>query len=220
MKVNKKRKALVKCEERQNSDGLWLKSYFIDSKDSEFDYIQCMTRSYTLWTNMLKRIDNRGPKSYDGCISLFKDYQHFANWCNNEHGFRNSDGIVYWTLDKDLMLVGNKTYSPENCCFIPRALNSAITFKTGVRSLPIGVYSAPSGNYISLHGNKGESIYLGTFETPLQAHQAWQHYRINFLENFIDYPNLGSKAKIGICHQIDKILSDSFKNRITERGLK
>ena len=43
-------------------------------------------------------------------------------------------------LDKDILIKGNKIYSPQTCCFVPENLNSLITKNDSIRNnLPIGV---------------------------------------------------------------------------------
>ncbi|AMR57359.1 putative restriction endonuclease [Pseudomonas phage vB_PsyM_KIL3b] len=86
-------------------------------------------------------------------------------------------------LDKDLLVQGNKVYSPETCVFVPAWLNSLLTDSEAKRGdLPLGVsrksldskmvnpHSVP---YLS-HVNGCTPRYRGAFKTSSEAHKAWQ----------------------------------------------
>lgn len=210
------RLSINNCKDVKDSNGLWIKTYHSNDIDTDYDYVQCVTRSYGLWRNLMRRLGPKGPTAYDGCISTFKDYQHFTEWCNSEHGYLFKDENRHWCLDKDLMGIGNRFYSPEMCCFIPTTLNSFLTFKREDKGLPIGVHRTRSNRYNVLHG--GNNVYLGNFSCPFEAHKVWQLQRAKLLEEFIDYPNLGIKAKIGLGYQIDSILTDIARGRQTIRS--
>lgn len=48
--------------------------------------------------------------------------------------------MVGWALDKDILVKGNKIYSPETCCFVPQEINNLFTKRKSCRgTLPIGV---------------------------------------------------------------------------------
>tara|TARA_R110000851_G_C12901060_1_gene548182 strand:+ start:173 stop:808 length:636 start_codon:yes stop_codon:yes gene_type:complete len=87
------------------------------------DGIQYMCPYYTKWCGMIKRCysvnyQSKHP-SYRGCevcgdwllFSNFRKWMKSQDWNNKE-------------LDKDLLIRGNKTYSPDACVFISQALNS------------------------------------------------------------------------------------------------
>ena len=42
------------------------------------------------------------------------------------------ENLYGWELDKDILEKGNKTYSPETCCFVPRVINSL--YKTNYKN--------------------------------------------------------------------------------------
>ena len=45
-----------------------------------------------------------------------------------------------WQLDKDILIKGNKIYSPDTCCFVPSEINNLFVGCNKSRgSLPIGV---------------------------------------------------------------------------------
>ena len=81
-------------------------------------------------------------------------------------------------LDKDIIVPGNKLYSPETCAFVLNATNSFVTASDASRGeLPIGVdLHKPTGKYRAQCGNPstGEQKTLGYHSTPEQAHEAWR----------------------------------------------
>lgn len=133
--------------------------------------------SYNTWQNMLQRC--YCPKrqiqkpTYVGCTvsEQWHDFQDFAEWYEN-HPY---SGLGY-QLDKDLLTSNNKVYSPDNCCFIPQELNSLITDNGATRGKnPQGVsWHKHHGKYIVHVSMNGKHIYLGLFDCPNEAHQAYK----------------------------------------------
>lgn len=84
-------------------------------------------------------------------------------------------------LDKDLLNPLSKTYSPSNCVYVSRTVNSFINeqVRNGGEYL-IGVsYQARNGDckYLASCRHpliKKRQTYLGKFKTELEAHKAWQ----------------------------------------------
>ena len=80
-------------------------------------------------------------------------------------------------LDKDMLVKGNKVYSPETCLFISGAINSFTTESAKSRGLwPLGVSLYKDGiSYVAACNNpftkKNEK--LGLYSDPEKAHQAW-----------------------------------------------
>ena len=99
------------------------------------------TKEYQTWKGMLERcysgITQVNQPSYVGCTvsENFKNFQYFAEWCNQQIGFGNKG----WQLDKDILFTGNKIYSEDNCVFVPQEVN--LLMRTGQRGLyPTGVH--------------------------------------------------------------------------------
>lgn len=85
-------------------------------------------------------------------------------------------------LDKDLRVLGSKTYSPETCCFVRREVNNLVV-KNDVRRglLPLGVYQKASKKNpyaAEVRVGAGSKKCLGSYATPLGAHRAWQQGKI------------------------------------------
>ena len=103
-------------------------------------------KEYVLWQSMLKRCfsekyQTRRP-TYKGCnvSDNFLNYSFFYDWCQKQIGFGKVDEKGrYWQLDKDLLFVGNKTYSETTCVFVPHEINSFFTDSGNTRGeYPVG----------------------------------------------------------------------------------
>ena len=137
--------------------------------------------AYCTWVNMLKRAYNRRyqvthPTYSD--VTVCKDWHSFrvfrAWWLDNyREGF---------SLDKDLLIPGNREYGPDACIYVPRWLNSFLNGRSASRGeFPIGVYICKkTGKYLSECGNPitGQKHHLGSFTSPEEAHEAWLTFKL------------------------------------------
>ena len=141
--------------------------------------------AYDAWCGMLERAYNqklheRQP-TYVG-VTVCKDWHSFIAfrvwWLDNHR-----DGL---NLDKDLLVVGNREYSPRSCLYIPQWLNKFTTDSGAARGeLPIGVsLYKPSGKYQSECNNPitGKRRRLGYFTTPEAAYSAWLKCKLSLAE--------------------------------------
>lgn len=144
---------------------------------SELNGKMVMCPFYAKWRAMLQRcydskLHLRRP-TYVGC-SVTEEWLLFSNF---ERWMKTQD----WEgkeLDKDLLKVGNKLYSPDFCIFIPPELNSfTIDLGASRGEYPLGVYfDKGSGKFKAQCRNPliGRQEYLGLFDTPEEAHLAWK----------------------------------------------
>lgn len=150
---------------------------------------------YQTWNDMLKRCYS--PKSESDAKIYYKvavaptwhNYQVFAEWFYSNY----TDG---YRLDKDLLVIGNKEYSPDTCCFVPIEVNSFLTGKTGR-----GIYYCNRRKKwvaeccigkIRPNGKK-RSTRIGTYKDEMDALAAYKKVKLSLcdaLEN--KYPNLPS----------------------------
>lgn len=67
------------------------------------------------------RYQERKP-TYKGCsvCDEWLNYQNFAKWYDDNY-YEIKGEIM--CLDKDILVKGNKIYSPENCVFVPNYIN-------------------------------------------------------------------------------------------------
>lgn len=139
-------------------------------------------REHSVWASMLIRAYDQDYKDWKPSyreVSVSKDwlnFQNFAEWCNSQKGF-----FEKYHLDKDLLLSGNKTYSPSACRFVPAYVNTILTTSARIRGeYPIGVHKIagskikPYSVQIKNGGLEKSPRYLGIYATPLDAHKVWQ----------------------------------------------
>lgn len=138
---------------------------------------QFMCPFYDRWKSMLERCYSskfhmKNP-AYIDCLvcdewlifSNFKAWMERQDWSGKE-------------LDKDLLIAGNKTYSPSACLFIPKDINQ---FTNDLRSArgeyPIGVCFNnwhKMLNALCRNPFTKKQENLGYFNCQIKAHEAWR----------------------------------------------
>lgn len=123
------------------------------------------------WKRMVERcyapsMLKRNPTYIDDTVC--KDWLAFSN-------FKSWMKVQPWEgmeLDKDMLVKGNKQYSPEACAFVPKKLNLLLSTSDGKRgdfALGVCLHSQARHKY-----QARSKIYLGLFDTEAAAHKAWQ----------------------------------------------
>ena len=136
-------------------------------------------KEYRRWESMLSRVYGRPTKTYLGCeVCLnFQKYKDFKDWCSKQIGFNSKDDKGKpFALDKDILIKGNKVYSPETCCFVPAEINSLFVKQPNIRGeYPLGVsYEKRTKRFHARISIFGKNIGLGTYSTPEEAFQAYK----------------------------------------------
>ena len=143
------------------------------------------TKEYVTWNNMLKRCYDQKYKdqheTYKNvmCCIEWLLYENFYEWIHSQENFDkwlNEDG---WALDKDILVKGNKIYSPETCCLIPNRINKLFTKSDEIRgNLPIGVCKIGNKFQSScLNPFAKKKEYLGLYDTAEEAFYAYKKYK-------------------------------------------
>ena len=132
-----------------------------------------VTRAYNAWRHMLMRCYDERTQAvqptYIGCSvdACWFNFQVFAEW------FTKRDMGAGWELDKDIIVSGNKIYSPDKCAMVPSCINLILTDNGASRGeLPIGV-TLSNGRYMARVRVNNKSEYIGMFGTPSEAHRAY-----------------------------------------------
>lgn len=129
---------------------------------------------YITWAAMLGRVYSeytlKNHPSYRDC-SVCDEWLLFSNFrlwmiCQDWKGKQ---------LDKDILIPGNKKYSPETCCFVDQKLNNLLIHNQLTKSFyPAGVhFNKNRDKYIARVRVDGVQQYLGSFSTPELAEIAY-----------------------------------------------
>ena len=86
-------------------------------------------------------------------------------------------------LDKDILIKGNKVYSPDTCVFVPQNINKLFIKRDSSRGeFPIGVHYYKRNKKFGVvcsFGNSSSSAYLGLYDTPEEAFQVYKTFKEN-----------------------------------------
>lgn len=161
---------------------------------------------YVKWKDMLKRCYRDSYKemnpTYTECsvcddwiyFSKFKSWMIEQDWEGKQ-------------LDKDLLLRGNKVYSPDTCVFIDNKVNTFLIERNASRGdWPIGVSASGKrfSAYCRVLGKNGNE-YLGKFDSPEEAHRAWLRFKL-------------LQARILAAEQTDERVANALVDRYENYG--
>lgn len=143
-------------------------------------------KTYIRWRGMLERCYcetyHKNKPSYKECsiVEEWYNFQNFAQWFNENY-------IEGFELDKDILVKGNKIYSPETCCFVPQEINVIFTSNDKKRGgYPVGVSLHREGKFQASVSINNKQKYLGLFNTPEEAFQAYKIAKENYIKEVAD----------------------------------
>ena len=151
--------------------------------------------SYTCWTDMLKRCysakyQEKQP-TYINC-RVSEDwlyYPNFKKWY--EENYYEIDNKTS-EIDKDILIKGNKIYSPDTCVFVPKFINTLFVKRQNDRgAFPVGVcYKKANKKYqaslsVFKDGKKTQK-HLGYFTTPEEAFKVYKQAKEEYIKEIAD----------------------------------
>ena len=151
--------------------------------------------SYKCWRSMLERchsskFQDKYP-TYKGCYvhNEWLYYPNFKKWYDeNYYEVDNQTS----QLDKDVLIKGNKVYSPNTCVFVPQFINKLFIKSQNTRGeLPIGVcYYKASKKYqaqLSMYKDgKSTQKNLGYYNTPNEAFEVYKRAKEEYIKEVAD----------------------------------
>lgn len=132
-------------------------------------------QSYHIWQQMLSRcccstFKERYP-TYKDCsvCDEWKYFSKFKEWFDAHY-------VEGWHLDKDILVKGNKYYSPDTCCFVPAEINCMWTKCDKRRGeFPIGVsYINAKNKFLACMSVDKKTTMIGYYDNYRDAFQAYK----------------------------------------------
>ena len=135
---------------------------------------------YDLWKSMLKRCFSEKEKQHYPtykdvtCCDEWLSFSNFFEWVNKQVDYAGKP--VGFELDKDIIVKGNKIYSPCLCSFVPQAVNSLLLDSGAARGIyPVGVtFDKHAGKFKAQLNCFGKLKYLGLYTTIEAASFAYK----------------------------------------------
>lgn len=155
------------------------------------------TKEYTAWHSMLQRCYdpyelNRCP-TYINCFvcNEWHNFQNFAKWYKENYYECNDEKMC---LDKDILIKGNKIYSPDTCMIVPERINTLFLKQKSVRGkYPIGVYWCKERNKYHVHFQmydetikKSKPKFIGRYDTIEEAFLNYKQFKENNIKQTAD----------------------------------
>lgn len=158
------------------------------------EYSSNNKRAFGLWVSMLKR---GYSEDFKNLCPTYKDvkvcdewlcFQNFAEWCEGQKFFEaKDDKDKSYQLDKDILVKGNKIYSPETCCFVPQEVNKLFINTDKVSSNLRGtVLDRRNGKFYSRANCYGKTKHLGLFETVEEAHKNHLEAKASYIKEMAE----------------------------------
>lgn len=146
---------------------------------------------YIKWDSMLRRCYSKNTRLiYQESFvdEIWLRFSNFEAW-SKENWFEGA------ALDKDIIVRGNKCYSPKTSRYVPREINNLILVRQTDRGeYPLGVSrmkpcsKSTKGRtepFIAKVSEQGKTKNLGYFSDPVLAHRAWQWEKANQIEKAV-----------------------------------
>lgn len=153
------------------------------------------TKEYSVWRQILGRCfvektKEKSPTYIDSsCCDEWLNYETFYDWIHQQENFTELKKDNDWFIDKDIIKKGNKIYSPEYCCLVPRRVNNLFTKRERCRGqYPIGVTKDKRcvNSFVATCANidsPKNRVHIGTYHSSTDAFYAYKQYKENLIKD-------------------------------------
>jgi len=155
--------------------------YGVGINDADYPTYKCPY--HEKWHNMLSRCYSekyqKHRPSYIGCsvcdewltFTTFKEWMKSRDWKGKQ-------------LDKDILIKGNRVYSPSACVFVSVEINNLLNdHKKRRGKFPVGVSIDKRRNsYQAKISMYGKRFNIGHYKTPEEASEAYIKAKIKYID--------------------------------------
>jgi hypothetical protein len=140
-----------------------------------------------IWNGIVDRCRRKRFNNRNYCYANVSMCDEWSNFNNFKEWFEKQEYYFSgYQIDKDILVKGNKIYSPSTCCFVPMFINSVFTNSRRNRGkYPIGV-SYIKGKFMSTIretvDGKRVKLYLGLYNNPIDAFEAYKKEKESYIK--------------------------------------
>lgn len=149
-----------------------------------------LTLYYKTWNSMIRRCYSKHFKNnhitYKKSTSCeeWLNFQNFGDWMENNYYEIEGEKMH---LDKDILIKGNKIYSPETCIFVPQKINDLFVKKDNMRGeYPIGVYYDKKNNKYKASCKVSDCRIYKTFSTSDEAFKFYKKTKESYIKSMAE----------------------------------
>lgn len=179
---------------------------YCDRKVSTKNADGTIKKSYDAWRRLLYRCTEPWwllHPTYRGTsvCKAWHCYTPFAKWFeDNTYG----DGLE---VEKDLLVLGNKEYSPDTCCLVTNSINKAII----IRKEHLGVNK--KGNVFEVYFR---SKYIGSSKNIVDAQKTYMGVKVEYVKSLaLSCKSLDPRVKEALLNFNLSINSKGFIERVS-----
>ena len=143
-----------------------------------------LKKSYSVWSGMLNRCYNKKHpnKAYIGCsvCEEWYNYTNFEKWFDENYYTIDGEEIE---LDKDILIRGNKIYSPDTCIFVPKRINSLFISLNKNNNKTIGIdWKEKIHKYQVRCCFENDRKYIGVYSTEEESFNAYKQFKESYVK--------------------------------------
>ena len=152
----------------------------------EYD-VQIYKKEFAAWKHMIERCYNTSVyHTYHDvtCCNEWLFFPNFCKWIHEQENYKVWNSENKWAVDKDILIKGNKIYSPDTCCLVPQFINTLFLKCDKSRGdLPIGVhYDSDKHRYVAQYRNNNGVRFLGGYQNYELAFNAYKQAKEKYIK--------------------------------------
>ena len=148
-------------------------------------------KSYKVWNSMLERCYSNKSlihnPTYKDC-TVCREWHCFANfekWFDENYYEIDNETMC---LDKDILVKGNKIYSPETCIFVPQRINTLFCKSDSIRGkYQIGVsFDNKQNSFMSYMTVDNNFKFLGYYNNEQDAFNTYKKAKEKYIKKIAE----------------------------------
>lgn len=182
--------------------------------------IRSLRKEYLCWVHILNIVNGPRSKKHPGATldDNWIFFSNFIKWLHKQPNWSDHE------IDPGIKVVGNRFYSPSTCMMVhptirrhlaPREQRNKRGLPRGVNRRKDLVSGQPVYSVTGRDPEAGKAVYLGTYDTPQDAHLAWQIERIEHLRACLllaDNIHIVDRLR----NEMNRIADDANNGRMTD----